>query len=118
MASTATIMKELFQEFSSNLDAKLDLIWNLNDDATVNPVDEPAILKARRLALEKADGYSDVVITNASSSLQLRTADHTINPDTANDNLAMETQQVRIITDKTSVTTRWRNTSHSASQRS
>jgi hypothetical protein len=49
MASTATIMKELFQEFSSNLDAKLDLIRNLNDDATVNPVDEPAILKARRL---------------------------------------------------------------------
>jgi hypothetical protein len=84
-------MKELFQEFSSNLDAKLDLIRNLNDDATVNPVDELTILKARPFALEKADGYSDAVITNTSSSLRLPAVDHTINPDAANDNLAAET---------------------------
>jgi hypothetical protein len=97
----------------------------------VNPVDELAILKARRLALEKTDGYSnavvtntssslrllaadptinldgysDAVVTNASSSLRLPTADHTTNLDAANDNLAVETQQVRIITDKTSITT-------------
>jgi hypothetical protein len=84
----------------------------------VNPVDELAILKARRLTLEKADGYSDAVITNttsslwlpiadptinldgysdaviinASNSLRLPAVDHTINPDAANDNLAVYTQ--------------------------
>jgi hypothetical protein len=95
MAVNAATMMELFQDFSSSLYAKLDLIWNLNGNANVNPVDELTILKARRLALEKEDGYSDAVITNTSSSLRLPTAVPTINLDTAMVNPAEDKQQVR-----------------------
>jgi hypothetical protein len=95
MAINVATMMELFQEFSSSLYAKLDLIQNLKGNANVNPVDELAILKARWLAFEKADGYSDAIITNTSSSLQLLTAVPTINLDTAMVNPAEDKQQVR-----------------------
>jgi hypothetical protein len=58
---------------------------------------ESTILKAHRLALKKANDYINI-INNASEKLLSTT-------DTANDNLVVESQQVKITTNNTSVTT-------------
>jgi hypothetical protein len=126
MASTATIMKELFQEFSSNLNTKLDLILNLNDEVNANPANLNATLTRIESAHPKEDTANDFINgwtrkfqeffdrRNTSPSatdpipLETNTPQNSntiamtqakLNLDTAVDNLAVETQQVMIADD-------------------